>query len=116
LTTKKEILALFQQIKRNYSFEVDQDKIDFWYKALKDYDFATLEENLLEHVKTNRFPPVIADLAKQPKKDDSFRPYYPGIEETKKILDGYQTDKPLTYEEIQKKKREILGPDFGGKE
>src|SRR5690606_2618454 len=61
--TKRETFTLLALIAVYYEqFEVNQEKIDTWHKALKPYSFAELEENLLAHVAASPYPPKIAQL------------------------------------------------------
>ncbi|MCM3598982.1 replicative helicase loader/inhibitor [Metabacillus idriensis] len=75
---KKEVFHLIIMIEdaynhpftRNVGFinanETKEEKIinvvNMWHGALKDQDHETVMKKFNHHIKTNRFPPVIADL------------------------------------------------------
>lgn len=60
---KVEILDLLTEIKENYpNFDVSDESIARHYKRLHDFPFAEAMQNVDAHIKTNRFPPLIADI------------------------------------------------------
>lgn len=64
--TKRQTAELLQYIQANYhNFEVTQYKIDVWSDVFKDQDFDRVMYTAKEHIKKNKFPPVIADLYRE---------------------------------------------------
>lgn len=63
MKTKRETYALLEQIYLYYEqFQIDQQKIDSWHEALKDFSYEPLHRNLLKYVTHSSFPPKICDL------------------------------------------------------
>ncbi|MFC5465566.1 replicative helicase loader/inhibitor [Lederbergia graminis] len=82
--TKRETFTLLALIAVYYEqFEVNQEKIDTWHKALKQYSYEELEENLLAHVAASPYPPKVAQLI-QKKQVDSRA--IPSLEETSQLI------------------------------
>lgn len=77
---------------------------DAWLKILKTEDKNLILKNLEEHVKTDHYPPTIADLLKVPKERGR---YIPNVEETKKMLKEMENRTPATKEEKEKALAEI---------
>lgn len=106
--TKRETFTLLALIHVYYEkFEVTQEKIDVWHKALKDHTYEELEQNLIRHVKESLTPPKIAHLTKNTTPTDRF---VPDFEETQKIF--IHTEKPADEAVVQeelRKMRIILG-------
>lgn len=44
------------------NFAVTEERIQDWALVLQEYDLKGIISNLHEHVKTNKFPPTLADL------------------------------------------------------
>jgi len=60
---KKQVVEIFKLIKSVYpNFEVDQMKVDTWSKVMKGQDYERVIIKLEEHMKTNKFPPTIAEI------------------------------------------------------
>ena len=87
-TIVRKIHAVYQN-----SFKMDDPKfvIDTWHEVLKDYEFKNVNENLNRYMLEDDFAPKIKDLVNN--LADNERPRIPGIEETKKIIAGYQVPK-----------------------
>lgn len=63
MKTKRETYALLEQIYLYFDqFQINQQKIDSWHEALKDFSYEQLHGNLLKFVKHSSFPPKICDL------------------------------------------------------
>jgi hypothetical protein len=63
LKTKRETYALLEQIHLCYDqFQINQQKIDCWHEALRDFPYERLQGNLLKYVTHASFPPKICDL------------------------------------------------------
>ena len=61
---KTDILILLKAIQNYYpNFKFDGEKRDFWHEVMRGMDFEQVKLNLVEYVKTSKFPPTIADLA-----------------------------------------------------
>ena len=105
--TKRETFTLLALIAVYYEqFEVNQEKIDTWHKALKAYSFEELEENLLAHVAASPYPPKIAQLI-QKKQVDSRA--IPSLEETSQLIYKQEDPaRPSVIEEELAKMRKIL--------
>lgn len=39
-----------------------QQVFDLWYGLLRDMDYKAVSDNLLQHIKTNKFAPTVAEL------------------------------------------------------
>lgn len=82
--TKREVFQLLRQISHYYdSYEINQEKVDQWYKILKDFSFAKLETNLQKHVQHSTYPPKISELIQTV---DNYSRYIPNVEETYQML------------------------------
>lgn len=55
------LMKLITNIYQNFEVE-DPFKIDVWYAVLRDTSAEQAQANLMEHFRTNRFPPTPADL------------------------------------------------------
>lgn len=85
------------------SFKMDDPTfvIDTWYGILKDFDFASVDDNLNRYTLESEYPPKIKDLVKGLVVNEKYN--IPGIEETKKIVAGYQVpkDERMPQEEVK---------------
>lgn len=64
--TKEQVFEMLKEISVIWErFEVTQEKIDTWYRYLKDEKQELVSVNLFEYVMGNKFPPTIADLTKE---------------------------------------------------
>jgi hypothetical protein len=60
---RDQVKEVFKLIKNAYSqFEATTEKVDVWDKLLKDQNVDVIMRNAEQHILTNKFPPVIADL------------------------------------------------------
>lgn len=60
---RAEVFDLLLEIKSNYpSFDVSDDNVDRHYKYLQDFPFPEAMKNVELHIKTDSFPPKIADI------------------------------------------------------
>lgn len=60
---RSEVIRIMEVIKRTYpSFDVSAASIDHYAKRLQDFPFEAALENVEQHILTERFPPVIADI------------------------------------------------------
>ncbi|MDP4107130.1 MAG: replicative helicase loader/inhibitor [Bacillota bacterium] len=81
--TKRETYSLMSTIRSYYDqFEVDQEKVDVWYEALKNYEFEDLKRNLLSFVSKFPYPPKVSDLVPKAISWNSI----PNLEETRQII------------------------------
>jgi hypothetical protein len=61
--TRDEVKEVFKVISSVYSqFEVTKEKVDVWYRLLKEQNPAVVMRNTERYVLENKFPPTIADL------------------------------------------------------
>ncbi|MFD2116372.1 hypothetical protein ACFSTH_08195 [Paenibacillus yanchengensis] len=61
--TKNEVILIIAELVENYpNFDSGDENIDRHYKYLSDFPFEAAMQNVQEHIKTNRFPPLIADI------------------------------------------------------
>ena len=86
--TQGEVIELFKAITLSYpAFRVQdelmRDQVLHWYEHLKDVPFEAAMENLREHIRTERFPPTIADIRRERMEEKSS---VPGVEETRRYL------------------------------
>lgn len=60
---RDEVMLIIAELVENYpSFDDSDENIDRHYKYLSDFPFDAAMQNVQEHIKTNRFPPLIADI------------------------------------------------------
>ena len=60
---RAEVIDLFIEIKQEYpQFNDSDDEIDRHLKYLKDFPFDTALRNVEQHIKTNKWPPGIAEI------------------------------------------------------
>lgn len=65
--TREELKNIMQIIQTEYTDfgKINQDKFNFWYDCLKDYDAGIMKEALCRHARESNFSPRIAGLVKQ---------------------------------------------------
>lgn len=64
--TKKQVVELFKLIVSVYpQFEVNQAKIDIWFRLMRNQNYERVMHRAERYIKTNKFPPTIADLREQ---------------------------------------------------
>jgi hypothetical protein len=81
--TKRETYSLLSTIQKCYDqFDVDQEKVDVWHEALKNYELEDLKRNLLSFVKEFPYPPKVSDLVPKAISWNSI----PNVEETREII------------------------------
>lgn len=60
---KKETYNILQYVKAYYErFEITQEKINAWHNVLQAEDFEAVKQILSSYVRTNKFPPTVAEL------------------------------------------------------
>ncbi|MFH7819170.1 hypothetical protein [Neobacillus thermocopriae] len=105
---KRETFTLLKIIWNFYDqFVVDQDKVNYWYEAMKDWPLEEVQKNLLEFVRQSPYPPKVSELA--PNKTTNAMSV-PNLEETKVIIT--RQHKPASEEVAQRsmaQMRAILG-------
>jgi len=105
--TKRDVFELLKLISVYYeSYEINQEKVDQWFKMLKDYQYGLLERNLRRHVACSPYAPKVSDLIRHPENGSRA---IPNVEETRSFLK--QNQKPASEEVVQRslaKIREIL--------
>lgn len=79
-----------------------EETTDAWSLVLQDADVREVLKNLATHVKTNPFPPTIADLLKIPKEESRGR-YIPNIQETRLMLEQMDRDRENVATEEEKR-------------
>lgn len=58
-----QVIDLLKVIKRTYPLvDVSAEAVDHYCKYLRDFPYEVAIENLERHIKTERFPPTIADI------------------------------------------------------
>jgi hypothetical protein len=72
--TKNQVIKIFAVIVSAYpGFAVTEEKLSVWHKALEDQEFNTVERNVMRHVRTEKYPPTIAEIIDHsPKQETSF--------------------------------------------
>lgn len=84
---KNQVIDVLETISNVYQnkFKMENPKkvIEAWFNVLKDYEFDFVMDNLSQYIKSNHFPPSIADLVKEPEKRDRA---IPSIDETREML------------------------------
>jgi Loader and inhibitor of phage G40P. len=61
--TRDDIYELFEEIKQEYPFfDTGEENVERHYKYLQDFPFAAAFQNVVDHIKTNKFPPLISDI------------------------------------------------------
>lgn len=97
---KIDVVSVIDIVEKYYpSFKYDSiDEItDDWHRFLKNADLEDVKVNLERHIKTNRFPPTMADLLV---KNNGNR-YIPSSKETQLLL--HQGEKQIATKEFQDK-------------
>lgn len=115
---RKETIGILKVVTTYYpNFKMDDPKatVDAWHNILQDYDFDVITTNLVSYVKTNRFPPGVADVLHISETKDRAIPNY---EETKALmLEWDKAKNNPAREEIAKAAmaeiRKILGINRG---
>jgi hypothetical protein len=110
--TKRETFFLMTMISEYYkNFDINQDKVNAWYEALKSFSLEKAKENLVDFVKESPIPPRICDITMLPM---SPLRRIPNAEDTAKFL---STPEALAPEEIIQmelaKMRKLLGLERG---
>lgn len=60
---KHDVRKLLEQIIGLYpNIKLSKDTAGIWAECLQDISYEQARKNLKEHVKSNRFPPTIADI------------------------------------------------------
>lgn len=63
---KQEAVTLLKQITSLYpNVKLTKDAGEIWIDCLADVSYDRAKRNLLEHAKTSKFPPTIADIRGQ---------------------------------------------------
>jgi hypothetical protein len=117
---KKQVLTILKTVGEFYNQKPlteheTLNKVNLWHEILKEYEFDIVYENLKSHIKTSKYPPVIADLITQTEERERF---IPTAEDTKRLLDEYEQKQkevaadPKTQEE-RAKAREKINKMFG---
>lgn len=61
--TREETKSLLKLILLAYpNFEVSAEKVELWAQMLTDVSHAAGNKNVMQHIKTSRFIPTIADV------------------------------------------------------
>lgn len=97
----------------NFKIEDVDKTTNAWLLVLQNDDASVVGKNLANHVRTEKFPPTIADLLKIPVVDkyENGRRAIPNAEQTKLMLESYENKTPATREkinEVSEKVWEIL--------
>lgn len=67
MMTREEVIQLFKYIKMSYeNFEVNSEKIDYWFNLFKTQDYQSVLKRLKKHVVTSKYPPTISELYEEP--------------------------------------------------
>ena len=106
--TKKELFQLLQILRHYYEqFELNQEKLDAWYRVLRYEEFDIVKQKLEAFVKHSVYAPKISDLLK---KDSTVDYIVPNSEETKRSLPtSVQTSSDEVAQAELAKMRRILG-------
>lgn len=60
---RADVIELFIEIKSEYpNFDDSDEEIDRHLRYLRDFPFEAALENVVHHIKTNRWPPGMADI------------------------------------------------------
>jgi len=58
-----EVIGLMKVIKRSYpQFDTSAESVNHHFKYLQDFPFGAALDNIESHVRTERWPPTIADI------------------------------------------------------
>jgi hypothetical protein len=112
---RKEAGKLLNYVKAAYPMFIRENDpviiLDMWTRALQDYDFDSVLDNLVEYTKDNEYPPKVSDLIKPLKKPvDNYN--IPDVAATKKIMEKYKPapeEERLTPEQAKQLVFEKLG-------
>jgi hypothetical protein len=108
--SKKETFELLETISAFYEqFEINQNRIDSWHLAIKDYEFERLKDNLLQYCRESKYPPKVADLVNEKSKILDRMNAIPDVLETRKYLDSLNQTNNTDEEKvsIEQSKAEI---------
>lgn len=109
---KNEVLDLMKYIKAAYPLFLKDNEpaivFDLWYRSLKDFEYERVLDNLIQYSKENEYPPKIKDLVEGLVMNERYN--IPGVEETKKIIEGYMLppEQRASQEFIDKLKKEFM--------
>ncbi|SFF22631.1 hypothetical protein SAMN04487969_11933 [Paenibacillus algorifonticola] len=60
---RADVLDLFAEIAAEYpTFDSSDAEVDRHFKYLHDFPFEAAKQNVEQHIKTNKWPPAIADI------------------------------------------------------
>ncbi len=60
---RAEIIELFIEIRKEYPFfDTSDENVDRHLKYLKDFPFDRAMQNLAEHIRTSKYPPIISEI------------------------------------------------------
>lgn len=120
--TFQQALLVIKKISVFYqNFVLTEEKANDWAMVLQEYDLVSIMENLKNHVKSNKFPPTLADLL--PQEDDTIKraAYLPATAESLRIsseeAEGFlkliEEDKPRferikVSSDVRKQLRELM--------
>ena len=115
---RKETIELLKAVTTYYpNFKVEDPRatLDAWHNVLQDFEFESIQANLMAFVKISRFAPSVADLVRVQSIKERIVPNY---EETKQMIRKWDADKANTAEkEVVEQHlaelRKILGIDRG---
>jgi hypothetical protein len=116
---KKEVAQLLNYVNVAYPNFLRDNKpemiLDFWFRSLKDFEYDPVLVNLVSYAQTNEYPPKVKDLVNGLIVNEKYN--IPTIEETKKIMEGYQVpkEKRASPNELKKMFKEQFGKDWGRK-
>ncbi len=110
------IEAICMYYPNNFKIRDLEQTAKAWHLPLQESDRSTVMSNLLAHIKTNHFPPTIADLLNaeqekdKPDKYEHQRRAIPNPEETLLMLENYekQSENRATPEERTKALAKIV--------
>lgn len=61
--TRDQVMLIVAELVENYpSFDASEENIDRHFRYLTDFPFDAAMKNIEEHIKTSKFPPIIADI------------------------------------------------------
>lgn len=65
-SNKEQFIKILSLAAINYpNFQLDKERLQLFYKMLRDIDITVLETAMLSHISSSSFPPTIADLRKK---------------------------------------------------
>lgn len=115
---RTEIALLLRKIDIYYDGKVKKadpkERFESWASVLADIDGELVNQNLMRHVKTNSFPPTLADLIQQPEKEGRAIPTFEQTQRYLKEKDDIQPASDETREKYLAQMRDILGIQGGG--